>query len=285
MPNTTDSALTTDHRIREMATTILQNRLAPLGAFSRQFTLDELKPKATVQVEVVTAGGTPQTNATNFEDSDNFVATSAAVPVTVNQITHGGHLTNSERQGGFALENWVDITVGAFADKIIDTVFTLITEVNFTGAPIVSAAASFGRNEIKQLWAAVVKGSQKSLILDGDHFAQLLPADLQDFDVLNVGLPGWNRVALNTRWTAAGTNIAGFACDPSAIALAAGLPAVDSNSVTVASIGEIIIPGPNLVVRTFRWYSNSSRTSWFTFDVMLGAAVVNANALRLLKSA
>lgn len=284
MANTTDAQLVTDHRITELATTFMQNRLAYLPAFTTKFGTDPLKPRATVQVEVVTAGGTAQSNATNFEDTTNFVGTTVAVPVTVAQITAGGHITNAERQGGSTLDNWLEAKLGEFCDKIADVVFMNITEANF-GSPIVSSAAeSFGPSELKSLWASVAKASKKTCVLDSDFYARFLPSNLQDFDPLKVaGMPGWNYFLAHTKWDQAGANLAGFACAQSALAIASGLPIVSPNAARFSQVREIPLPQLGLTVQTTTWWSNSSRSDWFTFDVMIGAAKADGNALKLVK--
>jgi len=282
MANTIDSALTTDHRAKEMATTILQNRLAPLAAFTRQFSTKPLAPKATVQLEKVTAGGTAQTNATSFEDMTNFTGTSDNVPVTVAQITAGGHISNAERQGGGTLDNWLEIKLGEFGDKISDVITGLLLDSTFS-VGVSSAAASFGQSELKTLWGAIGKASTKTIVLDSDLFANFLPATLQNFDPLTTGVPGWNHFLQQTRWTGATTDVAGFACSPTAIGVVSGLPETSPRAASMSQIGQIVLPGLGLTIQTTRWYSNVTRNDWFTFDVMFGAAVVDASALTLIK--
>jgi hypothetical protein len=284
MANTIASALTTDTRAKELATTFLQHRLAPLAAFTRRFTTDPLKPKAMLQVPVVTVAGTAQTNATNFEDLTNFVGTTVAVPVTVAQITAGDHITNAERQGGTVLDTWLEAKLGEFSDKISDIVFALFTEANF-GAPVVSSAApAFGTSDLLALWASVAKAQTKTCILDSDFYGNFLPSNLQDFNPLTIGIPGWDHFLHHTKWDAAGAGIAGLVCSPTALALAAGLPAVSPRAAaTGAEVREIVLPQLGLTVQTNRWYSNITRNDWFTFDVMFGAAVADASALKLVK--
>lgn len=197
--NTTDAALVTQHLI-STTTTILQNRLAPLAAFTRRFSPDPLKPMAVCQIPLVTAGGQAATNATNFEDTTKFVGTNANVEVTPAQITAGGHVTNAELQSGTTMDQWLEIKLGEFSDAICDVVFTQITEANF-GAPVVlSAAPLFGQPELKLLWAAIAKAGEKNCVLNGDFYAQFIPSTLDNFDVTTTGIPGWNNFLPHTRW-------------------------------------------------------------------------------------
>lgn len=116
--NMVDADLVTA-RLVEGTTTFLQNRLAPLNAFSKQFSCDPIKPLATCEARFVSAGGTAGTNLTNFEDATKFVGTNTNVPVTMYQITAGSHSTNAETQSGHALDAWLESTLGTFADAIL----------------------------------------------------------------------------------------------------------------------------------------------------------------------
>jgi len=84
MANTFDSALVTDV-LRDSVITVLQSRLAPLSAFTKDFSAESVKPRATIQVPIATAGSTTQTNATDFESGNSTLDN---VAVTVNQSSN-----------------------------------------------------------------------------------------------------------------------------------------------------------------------------------------------------
>ena len=47
----------------------------------------------------------------------------------------------------------------------------------------------------------------------------------------------------------------------------------------------VTVPGLNVSVILSEWFSNISRTSWWTVDIMFGAALGDATAGFLIKSA
>jgi ATP-dependent Clp endopeptidase proteolytic subunit ClpP len=284
--NTTSATITTSMLI-EAVTTILQNQLAPLAAFGRDFGSDRYKPRATLVSKKVTAGGTVQTNATNFEDSTNFVATATAVSVTMAQKTVGEHITNTELNSGYRMMDWATIKAAEMADALWDVVLALFTVTNYTNTPFISADTSFDAEDMRTLWGMIKKAPQKNLILDGEYFARLLPSNLFDFGIDTVrSWPGWNLVGYATRWSAAGANVRGMACAPQIVRIGAGLPLLPE-SAGRAGLREstFVVPGIGLSVALCEWFSLSSRTDWATLDLTIGAAVDDASAGVLVKSA
>ncbi len=282
--NTTDAALVTD-MLLEGATTVLQNRLAPLRVFSKEVSQDRVKPLAVLQHRKITAGGTAQTNATNFEDTTNFVGTEDNVAITMAQITAGGHVTNAERQSGVTMSQWVDIKTAEIADKIMALHAAKILEGTFTATPVVSAAESFGGNELAKLWGQLKKSPIKNIILDGEYFAQFLPSDRFDFAETEYRNRGWDNFVMNTVWTGATANTVGFACNPQALVTGLGLPLRDPNANLVSTETILQLPELGVSVAVYQWYSNITRASWTTYDIMVGVAADDVTAGVLIKSA
>jgi hypothetical protein len=282
MANTFDSALVTDV-LRDTAITVLQSRLAPLSAFSQDFSADAIAPRRTVQVPIATAGSTTQTNATNFESGDSTLDN---VAVTVDQYSNSFALTNAEINQGFRIQNIAKINLHQLANKIIDVAFTPITTTNFGSAVVdVNTAADFTVAELKTLWGALKDGDVRNVILDGSIYAQFLPSNLEAFQVAsggkNVGMYGFDLFTYNNRWTGAGSNIRGFACSPQAVAVASGLPQNSPASSDMISQENIVIPDLGLTVQMNMWVSRSSRALWASYDVMFGAAKGDGSALKI----
>lgn len=283
--NTTDSALTTAMLANGLIV-VLQNRLAPLSAFTRDFGIDPMKPKAIVQVPIALAGGTAQVNATSFEDTTNFVGNIDNVAITVNRITAGAHLTAAELNSGFRMAQFVEIKAHELADKIQAAINAVILEGTFTITPETSAAAAFGAAELKSLWGKLKKSSIKNIILDGEYYAQFLPDDMESFNPLAGNTyPGWDGFYLNTYWTGATANTVGFACNPQAIAVASGLPLASPNRGMTTNAQVVTLPGLGISVEQQQWYSTSSKTDWANWEIMLGAAAGDSTAGVLVKSA
>jgi len=283
MANTFDSALVVDI-LRDQAITTLQSRLAPLNAFSKDFSADQLAPRKTVQVPIATAGSTTQTNATNFESGDSTLDN---VEVSVSQYSNSFHLTNDHINSGHRIENIADINLSQLANKIIDVALTPVTTANFGSAVVdVDAASDVGATELKALWAAIKDGDTRNVVLDGAIYAQFLPSNLDGFTLATngrtSGIHGFDGFFYNNRWTGAGSTINGFACAPQAIAVASGVPVNTPADADMLEQTLVPIPDLGLTVQVNMWVSRSSRALWCSYDVMFGAAKGDGTALKLL---
>lgn len=285
MANSLSSSLVLD-TLAEATLTTLGNRLAPLRAFSTDFTTDMMNQNAMVQVRKANAAGAVQTNPTNFETGDTNVTN---VAVQVKHYSKSYNLSSQELNQGFRLEQLAAINAQVLANKIIDIALAPITATNFP-SNVTVAQASFSATNAKSLWGFVAKSSMRHLILDGTAFAQLLPTDTLGFGIQNSsyrpGSYGFDAVILNTRWDGAGTNIYGFAVGPEAVAAAAGLPMVDPGVASLlAGSRTITLPDLGLSVQLNTWGSLSSRSAWASLDVMFGAALGDNTAGAHVKTA
>src|SRR5438477_7131989 len=112
--NTYSATLVTQFLL-DGAVTKLQNLWAPLRVFTRDYSQDRYKPRATAQLKFVTAGGTTQKNASNFESGD---ATITNKQIDVDQYSTAFHVTNDELNSGLRMENLIDIKTAECADNI-----------------------------------------------------------------------------------------------------------------------------------------------------------------------
>ena len=277
--------------LNQTVTTVLQDQCAPFAAFGRDFTADSSKPLATVVSKKITAGGTVQTNATNFEDTTNFVATAAPVSVTMARYTGGGHLTPAEMNSGMMLKDWGVIKAAEFANKLWDVVSAFFTTANFTGTPFIAAAGAFSKDDMNTIWGMIQKAAIKNFVADGNYFAKLLGLNTFDFnntegDVRTLRWPGWSTVGYSTRWSAAGANVFGYAGANQGMRICADVPILPTN---IAAAGlrssMIVLPGIGMAVQFNEWSSTSTRLDWFTFDIAFGANVDDGTAGILLKAA
>jgi hypothetical protein len=283
MANTFDSALVTDV-LRDSVITVLQSRLAPLSAFTKDFSAESVKPRATIQVPIATAGSTTQTNASDFESGNSTLDN---VAVTVNQYSNSFAISNDELNQGFRLENIAKINLHQLANKLIDVALTPVTTTNFGSAVVdKDAATDVGVADLRTLWAALKDGDVRNVILDGSIYAQFLPSNLDAFQVAsggkNVGMYGFDLFTYNNRWAGAGTNVRGFACSPQAIAVASGVPVQSAVADDMVAQESVLIPDLGLSVQMNMWVSRQTRSLWASYDVMFGAAKADGSALKLL---
>lgn len=279
--NTFASALVTDvARLQTM--TILQSKLAALDSFSKDFTLDPIAPKKTIQVPKATVGATGQSNPTNYETGDTTLTN---VAVTPNELNVSFNITSAQIQQGFRLEQLYDINLRVLANQIIDAAVAPMTITNFP-SPIVVTAVNFGTDDLSLLYAAAKNFSQKNLVIDGAYLASLIPTDKFHYGLNEDGAYGLDKMRMNNRWTGAGANVQGGIFDPQAIALGSGLPQIDEAVGSLMISREVIVvPGINLPVQFCVWGSLSSRSVWGSFGVMFGAALGDATAGKLVTSA
>jgi hypothetical protein len=280
MANTLSSSVVLDSLADQVITT-LGNRLAPLSAFSRDFSATPMNQQTSVQVKKYTTASAIQTNPTSFETGDT---TATNVNVFVNHYSKSFTLTSEELNRSWKLMNAVDINAQIVANKIIDVALAPVTATNFA-TNVTIAQASFSATNVKTLWASVAKSPLRHLILDSVAYSQLLPSDKNSF-IPGSGAYGYDGIFLNTRWTGAGTNIYGFACGPEAVAVASGIPMIDDSVASLLAGQRVVeLPGLGLSVQINLWGSLSTRSAWASMDVMFGAALGDNTAGAHVKSA
>jgi len=293
--NTYSATLTTNFLIMG-ATTKLSPKFAALQAFSRDVSVDPYKPLATGVMKFTSSlqdGSTVQTNATNFESSTQQVD---AVSISVNQYTNGASITNSDLNSGIRMEDIQRAALMGLGSKVMQVVLAPATTTNFTATPLTAALnpGSFGFAESRQLYATLKFANTRNLILDTEYTAGLLnqPSYFQKALEQQTGpghwtnVFGWDNVYENTEWSGAGVNVHGFACDPQAIGVIAGLPLTNNAGIPggILSVSTGIIPGAELPIAAYLWFSTASRTYWMSYDVMVGAAKLDATAGVIIKS-
>ncbi len=277
--NSYSATLVTD-RLADGFITTIGTKLAALRGFSRDFGVDTLKPKASVQVRKATVASTTLTNATNFEQTDS---TTAAVSVTVNQITQPFGVTNDELNKGHQLMAVAEKNAQGFANSLSDIWTALITVANYGAATAIGAAANFDASDLAPIYALAKNYGQKNLILDGGHLAYLLPTDKFKFRLGEEGAYNFDLISEQNRWTSATTNTVGFVCDPGAIAVCSGMPA-SLPAGEFIELGQVTIDSLGLTVMICHWFSRGGRVHYMTYDVMFGAAAGDTTAGEVLIS-
>lgn len=278
--NTVSSSLLPDW-LADGLIVVAHNKLASLRAFSRDFSLNTMAPKATVQVRKATAGATAQTNATNFESGDS---TLAATSVTVNQKTVSFHITNAELNSGHKLADLAEINAHQFSDAISDVMTALMIAGNYGAATTIGAASAFDSADLPAIMALAKNYRRKHLLLDGGHLAYLLPTDRDKFRIGEAGAYGFDGIFEQNRWTGATTNAAGFVTGPDAIAVAAGMP-VDLPAGQFLSLNNVTLEDIGLTVMTASWFNTAGRVHWASYDVMFGAAAADTTQAEVLVTA
>jgi len=292
--NSYSSSLVTQFLL-DGAVTKLQNRWAPLKIFSKDYSQDRYKPRATGQLKFVTAGGTTQKNATNFESGD---ATVTNVQIAVDQYTTAMHVTNDELNSGLRMENLIEIKTAECADNILKVAFSpLSKEAIVTNAAIIRSATTFNFSDMATASGELKKSLIKYAVLDGEYMARIEnnPVFFQATGTMNGSPDGWQRfgwdgVFTNSNWTgthagANDENIRGLFCNPQVMGAIAGLPLVPP-SIPGNTLMEstITVPEVDISIAAYSWFSLSTRTFWMSYDLMFGSQLLDESAGVLLLS-
>jgi hypothetical protein len=275
--------------------TDLQHRWAFLKAFSVDTRPDGFKPLAPGVLKHITAGGTAQTDPTNYETGNSTVT-----PVTITPHEHSVsyQISNTDLNSGVRMADLVRINTANFANKVGEAATAPITTTNFDGTTTfgtpsyVAAAAGFNFSDMAALQAALKKSPIKNLIMDGAYIARVAntPAFFQTAGTVGGDTGawkafGWDVIAQTSDWTGAGANVQGFACNPQAIGGIIGLPLLPamipggilaSNVVTVDQL--------DIQVLAESWFNPATRTAWNSLRCVDGWAKVDGTAGFLITS-
>ncbi len=284
MANTFD-ATTINRVLAQAALTKVQSKLAFLGAFTTDFS-DELRDQRSrvVTVPFVSGGSAVQTNPTDFESGDTDMG---AIPITLDHISKSYYITSSDFQQGRRLEQLAQFNMDLVTTKIESLVFTLMTETNF-GTPAVSGitAGAMSVANLKTLYGAI-PGNQKIAILKDNEFANLLPSDLNGFDITRQRSGyGYDYIDRSgSGFASAGSKIVGFGANPAAIVMAAALPQYPTNVGELMDTVVVEVPELGLSFQHNMWGSSQSRNTWASIDLLFGCKVGDPAAGKLVKTA
>ena len=292
--NTFAAGLVVDY-LADAVITVATSKLAMIAGFTRNVGLDNLRPRATVQVKKFTTGDATVDNATNFEDGAANQSTLAATSVTVNQITKSFTVTQQELNQGFAISDLAQGSAEIFALGISKKVTAQMTAALFGAGTVIGTAANFDSSDLPAILALAKNYRQKLLLLDGGHLARLMfsgqltaaagtnPFPDSRYGPLNNGYFGFANILEQNDWTSAIANTAGFVCGQDAIAIASGLPVgmiagefVEQRTVELSN---------GLSVLLSVWYSRSTRAHMASYDIMFGAAAADTTQAEVLITA
>ena len=289
--NTFASGLVVDY-LADAVITVATTKLAMISGFTRNVGLDNLRPRATVQVKKFTTGDATVDNASNFEDGAANQSTLAATSVTVNQITKTFTVTQQELNQGFALSDLAQGSAEIFALGISKKVTAQMTAALFGAGTVIGTAANFDSSDLPAILALAKNYRQKLLLLDGGHMARLMfsgqltaaagtnPFPDSRYGPLNNGYFGFANILEQNDWTGAIANTAGFVCGQDAIAVASGLPVgmiagefLEQRTVELSN---------GLSVLLSVWYSRATRAHMASYDIMFGAAAADTTQAEVL---
>jgi len=286
--NTFAAGLVVDY-LADAVITEMGTKLAMVGNFTRNVGLDNLRPRATVQVKKFVQAGSSATvdNATNFETSNDSEL--AATSVTVNQISKLFTVTQQELNQGFALADLAAGSADVFALGISKKITAVMTSANYGAGTTIGTAANFDTSDLPAILALAKNYRRKLLLLDGGHLARLQFSAAANtfpdarYGPLNNGLFGFEAILEQNDWTGAIANTAGFVCGRDAIAIASGLPV---GMIAGEFVEQRTVESQNgLSVLLSVWYSRATRAHMASYDIMFGVAAGDKTQAEVLITA
>lgn len=247
----------------------LTTKCAPFNAFSVNFGTEPMRPLSTVQVRKATSGSTLQTDATNWESGNSVID---AIPVAVHQKSKSFHITNAELNSGHQLTNLVEVNANEFAVSLTELATAVMLVADYGAGTVIGTAANFDSSDLPAILALAKNYRRKHLLLDGGHLARLQALNTEALDWRTSGAFGFDGIFMQNTWSGATANTAGFVCDPSAIAVAAGLPVTAPAAGGDIQQSVVTIGDTGLSVQVNTWFSRATRTTWQSFDIMIGVA-------------
>ena len=288
------AALFVDY-LADAVITVATAKLAMISGFTRNVGLDNLRPRATVQVKKFASGDAAVDNATNFEDSATNNSVVNAVSVTVNQITKSFSISQVDLNKGYAISDLAQGSAEIFALAISKKVTAQMTAALFGAGTVIGTAANFDSSDLPAILALAKNYRNKLLLLDGGHMARLMfsgqltaaagtnPFPDSRYGPLNNGYFGFANILEQNDYTGAIANTVGFVCGQDAIAVASGLPVgmiagefLEQRSVELSN---------GLSVLLSVWYSRASRAHMASYDIMFGAAAADTTQAEVLITA
>jgi hypothetical protein len=269
MPNTFDSGLVADS-ISAQTKTVLSNRLAALNIFASDFSSDVKKPKETVVVPIVSATAATQVNPTNFEPGGGTTVTKTTV--TLDHVYQPFAITAAELAQGHRLERLIQINLDALADKIWALATAPITVANYGAATLTSADITPTNGKLADLWAAIHKSARKGLVVSPTIYSKLIPTTADSLP-LSAGAYGFDNGIYFASSFGGEAGLAGFACSPEAVVMAAAAPAIDDAVRSQFAISDIVtLEQIGLSVQYNVWGSTANRQVNASLEIMFGAA-------------
>ena len=258
--------------------------LAPLNAFCMQFSSVPMSPKIPQVVTLVSADYQAVVrNATTFDFTNT---TREAITVAPDQLTMAWDLTNANIQDGLSMTAAAEANAIALATAIMRDVIAVIDATNFPGTKVTDKVSEWATSGVKNAFVVVANGRVRNLVVSPEIFAQIMHVDSKSFVLTpaqqGAGAYGFNGIWFHNLWARASgpvAGLAGFVCDPQAIAGVLGVPALAPGAAAAGlTTATATAPGAGVTIQFNSWYSTSSRMPRMSYDVVCGFAVGDETA-------
>jgi hypothetical protein len=239
----------------------------------------------TLQIEVSNAGSTVQTNPSTYITG---AGTNQNAAISVNEYSVTWQITSEEGLQGHRFASGPGKNANQLADKVWAVVSALMVTGTFSNADSSVAEASFADSHRQFLWASITGSSELHLVLSRLAMSGMLPSDKNSFQLSESGAYGFAGLHTVSNWSAASSNVYGFAAAPQAFAVVHGVPArpdaVVNAMQSAGRVETLDIPG-GMAVEFSVWADPNTRILYASLALCYGAAVTDDNALTLQLSA
>lgn len=266
----------------------LTPQLAPLAAFSTDFSDELVEPGEKIRVPIVETEPAAAFNA----DSNNFSRPKADLKdaeVAIDKSAISGFGITLDQMANFRRNWWqarADQNVKAVAAKVQADVYALVSEDNYANTPVSAPLAGFTKktaaNIANKAAEAGLEVSQASLCLAPAWFYALLgELDSNVYggaEAIRKGtipeLYGFGRIVKLPGYTAG----PGFVCEPSAICVG-GRKVQPADTTPYAEFGAMVEPETGMPINRVVYTSGAAGATSFSALAWYGAGVGVADAL------
>lgn len=279
-------------------------RLAPLMAFSRDFSAEAVKYGQTVNARYVTPAA-----VADYSTTDGYVAgdaTTSNVNVTMNKHKHVTIAFNDQELSGTGrnlLEEQARTNAYQLADQVIDDALALVVAATYTNTAITETAANTDRDTLGALRQSLTNAKApdfgRSVLMNVAAFgyltsdAKIISSDYNDRGNVDMvsgrlrNVMGFENVFEVPNLPSTG-NMQSFACTRSALVIATRLPedpGVTSSAPIPGSIRVVQDPDTGLALQVREWYDMKLGKLSQTYTLMYGVAAARTEFLTICKTA
>ncbi|MEG0587826.1 MAG: hypothetical protein RR506_07970 [Akkermansia sp.] len=256
----------------------IESELAPLAVFSQNFSQDFVNTGATVNVELVESMGSVLKDTTEWNKSSMKLGVKS-VHLTRYSMPFG--LTEAQRRNGTQLRNKVSAAAKVLARGIWSDLIAAM-KAGAPGTANIGPSSKFEASmATRNIWP-LVGGDPKALVLGREYYASLIPTNALSLELTSgaYGFGGGVYYAEGVSGLVDTNKGAGFVATPSAMAIAAALPVIDTELNIATEVLELPTLGLSFLLK--RWGDANTETVFYSPEIMFGATLGDIKKLKLL---
>ena len=269
MSNTISSSLLTRELIQQTFAA-KANVLPPLASiFNIREVPAPLAPSRIIEIATCTATAATVTDGADFESGNTTITNTT---ITLHQLSKQFGFTSAELQSGITVESVLSKAIEDFTGDIVDAIMAPVTTANYSTALTVGEAA-FTEADLQTLFSSVASRERK-ILLSTPYFSKIRVSWTPPGAVIHEF----------SRWSGAGANIVGLACDPAGLVVVHSTPNQTAVARSPITIQTVAVPGLNIKCQFSSWATPGTRSLRCALICHVGSAVGIAGSLKLLKS-